>query len=849
MVSLASSLPIISKPLDDNPDHLTWETFITIDTHDKTRKIPKSIFITPNLNESKGNCAPDYKLGPDGRCYKTLQIDPLLMLKKQIESLLKNNRTATTEYEDDYDYSEYGESTESMNSNGQYTVPLSLGFGSDNRIPQQQQTQQTTFPNLNRVVKDDSHVSPVVPTTTTAATTDNREVNQPFRASTTGIDLGSEDVIVKPKHETKSTASVAATSSIAPSSTTAYSVEPVVSQSSSTSKNPSSRQTFEQNSNPSESSMATITIESLIEDSESITEVLSTTRATPSTESTDTVTESSSPSVRNFSIEDDNASSTEQIETTTSSVDISASENPENNTEAAVSPLTPTVENIEAPETVTMPSSTESQELTRSSPTELTGQSSNVESISTEATSTKMSVEHVQTLSHLHVPVLPAADFIAKNQTQPIIGQDTDNAESAEWKQTQTGTIVDEADHKSTIEPSVKEIKSMNLKLTHETSTQQAEIKVVTESKISTVSVPSQKSTEQSSTTSDDGLRNDKNDSFEMIDAYFIPSQSETSPEEIDPAVGKNVNVSRAEPRYRLENASVIPDEELPEAELAPVIDTGIDGHSNIELVKPSDGSPHEKFEDEKKNLSARLAEELLFQGPSVEFKDRDNLPSKPVREFNVRVVKSESAMVNGKTVDLEEVLSGIPVVGSGLGSDSTTEEPIDYDSKEIKIQTDNISPEISRNIDYEGPLPVKEAVPFNREAAPFNPEQHFFQAPPPPPSVQQPSIYSTFISRLKVAPPFVELHDQHPETIQYSHTPFDITSTFQNTSPDRRFGVASSSVPVTTHSSFTLPSDADRSFEVEQPPSNVRSKSLQIGINCYVKNLDKQQYIICDDA
>lgn len=839
MVSLASSLPIISKPLEDNPDHLVWEALLTIDTHrsdsDKTRKIPKSIFITPNLNESKGNCAPDHKLGPDGRCYKTLQIDPLLMLKKQIESLLKNNRTATTEYEDDYDYSEYGESTESMNSNGQYTVPLSLGFGSDNRIPQQ--TQQTTFPNLNRVVKDDSHVSPVVPTTTTVAaittsttTTTNREEKQPFRASTTGVDLDSEDITVASKQE--SIVSVATTSSFTPSSTTVYTVETTSSQSSN--KNSSSSQISGQNKNPSESSMATITIESLIDETPSTTPVLSSIRMISSTEHSDAATDDQSSSAKSLLIEDDNVSNTEQIEITTTSIDMNGGENSENNTEAAVSPLTPTIENVEALETVTMPSSTEAQEL--SGQTELTGQSSNVDTISTE-TSTKTSIERIEIQRELSLPLSPAVDFIAPNETQPKIARETDNGQLAEQEENQS-EIIDESEHKSTIEPSVK---SMNLRLEPEQSTEQPEIKV-TERKVSAIPVQAQKPTEPSSATTNAGLLAEKSDSFEVVDAYFIPNQPDT-PEEIDPAVGKNLNVSLAEPRYRLENASVTFDEvELPEAELAPVIDTGIDGRLNIELVKSSD---RVQFEDEKKNLSARLAEELLFQGPSVEFNDRDNVPTKPVQEFNVPIVKSEpTAELNDKNVELEEALSsGIPIetapIGSGanLGSDLTTEEPIDYDSKELKIQTEIYSSDISRNIDYEGELPAREAVPFNRE-------QNFFQSPSSAPVQQQPSIYSTFISRLKVAPPFVELHDHHPETVQYSHTPFDIASTFQNTSPDRRFAASGAGGPV-THPTFTFPDTVEQSFE----PTPVRAKSLQIGINCYVKNLDKQQYIICDDA
>lgn len=860
MVSLASSLPIISKALDDNPDHLVWETYLNNDPprsdSDKTRKIPKSIFITPNLNESKGNCPPDHKLGPDGRCYKTLQIDPLLMLKKQIESLLKNNRTATTEYEDDYDYSEYGESTESMNSNGQYTVPLSLGFGSDNRIPQ-----QTTFPNLNRVVKDDSHVSPVVPpsTTTTVATTssssistDNREVNQPFRASTTdGTGLDSEGVFVEPKF--KSTVSVTTTSSAAPSSTTAYIVESTSSQSSSTNKNPS--QTFGQQSNPSEPTMATITFESLIDESTSTTtQSVSTAHTVSSTQISDATTENSSPSAKSISIEDDSTPIAEEI-TTQSSMDAIVSEVfEEYNTEAAVSPLTPTIENVEAPE---MASSTEGQD---SSQAELSGQSSNVEAVSTEATSTKTSVEHVETPNS----ILP--DSVVANETQVKINQD--NVEPVEKEKNQAEIIVEEFENKpSTIEPSVK---SMNLKLESQSiATEQPEIKSVTESNTSTASVETQETTEPSTTAANAEHLAEKSDSYEVVDAYFIPSEL---PEEIDPAVGKNLNGNVGEPRYRLENATVISDDELPEheAELAPVIDTGIDGRSNIderaniELITESDESAAAvQFENEKKNLTARLAEELLFQGPNIEFKDRDNVPTKPVQEFKEPILKSESAEASDRNVNLEESLSGGPIgpieavpIGGGVnvGSDLTTEEPVDYDSKEIKIPTESISPEFQHNVDYDGVLPVREAVPFNRAAVPFNQQQqqqHFFQPPSPPPpqlpAVQQPSIYSTFISRLKVAPPFVELHhDRHPETVQYSHTPFDIASSFQNTSPDRRFGPSGAGSSETTHPTFTLP--GDRSFEVEHP-APVRAKSLQLGINCYVKNLDKQQYIICDDA
>lgn len=139
-VASVSTLPIISPPLDSTPEHLVWDAFLTIDTRysdeDKTRKIPKSIFITPNLNESKITCMPGYKLGPDGKCYKTLNIDPLDILKTQIASLFTPNRNRTTtpvvDYDEEYDYSDYGDSTESINK---YAVPLSLGFADDRPPP------------------------------------------------------------------------------------------------------------------------------------------------------------------------------------------------------------------------------------------------------------------------------------------------------------------------------------------------------------------------------------------------------------------------------------------------------------------------------------------------------------------------------------------------------------------------------------------------------------------------------------------------------------------------------------------------------------------------------------------
>lgn len=139
-------LPITSTPLESNPDHLAWDALLSINTgysdHEEARKIPKSIFITPNLNDSKVTCKPGYKLGSDGKCYKTnnFAIDPLDILKTQIESLFNGNKekpTTNVEYED-YDYDAY----DATDSNEPFHVPLSLSFADEQ--PQQADEKKPT---------------------------------------------------------------------------------------------------------------------------------------------------------------------------------------------------------------------------------------------------------------------------------------------------------------------------------------------------------------------------------------------------------------------------------------------------------------------------------------------------------------------------------------------------------------------------------------------------------------------------------------------------------------------------------------------------------------------------------
>lgn len=202
-VSLITALPIISKPLENNPDHLVWEALLTIDTRhmdpDKTRKVPKSIFITPNLNESKIPCPSGHKLGPDGKCYKTLNIDPLDILKTQIASLFNRNHTSI-DY-DEYDYSDYNESTESMGDAAgtiePYDVPLSLGFADETT------TSSLLFP--THLMKNESKI-------VFGNNYDDKKYKQPFLVSTVDVVKSYDDYVDRSKTSEIDTLSTAQTS-------------------------------------------------------------------------------------------------------------------------------------------------------------------------------------------------------------------------------------------------------------------------------------------------------------------------------------------------------------------------------------------------------------------------------------------------------------------------------------------------------------------------------------------------------------------------------------------------------------------------------------------------------------
>lgn len=135
-IGLASTLPITSTPLEDNPDHLAnWDAHLTFadnrnyggyEYEYEVRKIPKSIFITPHLNES--TCKPGYRLAKDGKCrpINNINLDPDDILKTQLVGFLgqTTNNKPSVDYSDDYEYDESPQETQ-----GPYHVPLSVSFG------------------------------------------------------------------------------------------------------------------------------------------------------------------------------------------------------------------------------------------------------------------------------------------------------------------------------------------------------------------------------------------------------------------------------------------------------------------------------------------------------------------------------------------------------------------------------------------------------------------------------------------------------------------------------------------------------------------------------------------------
>ncbi|XP_050092559.1 mucin-12-like [Anopheles aquasalis] len=143
LVPLAAGLPITSKPLDNNPDHLTWEAAWLSEDNSrapalpiggKTKKItPKSIFITPFLNSyNTSACPPDYKVDYNGKCIQIVSINTADILVTKLQSLFAQHNGDSGSQgggtgEDDYDYD--------YDSTGPFQVNLPLSIDLPPEMP------------------------------------------------------------------------------------------------------------------------------------------------------------------------------------------------------------------------------------------------------------------------------------------------------------------------------------------------------------------------------------------------------------------------------------------------------------------------------------------------------------------------------------------------------------------------------------------------------------------------------------------------------------------------------------------------------------------------------------------
>ncbi|EDO63971.1 AGAP011517-PA, partial [Anopheles gambiae str. PEST] len=195
---LVDALPITSKPLDNNPDHLTWEAaWLSEDSRapmplsGKSKKItPKSIFITPFLNSyNTSACPPDYKVDYNGKCIQVVSINTADILVTKLQSLFSqhgdgggSNGGGTGEDDYDYDY----------DSTGPFHVNLPLSIDLPPEPPQQQAPAQDkakiTTVSLTEPVKPSSE-KPFPATSTASAAEQQPVVDQSGAESTDHSDI------------------------------------------------------------------------------------------------------------------------------------------------------------------------------------------------------------------------------------------------------------------------------------------------------------------------------------------------------------------------------------------------------------------------------------------------------------------------------------------------------------------------------------------------------------------------------------------------------------------------------------------------------------------------------------
>lgn len=854
------TLPIISKPLEKNPDHLVWEALLTIDTHrsdDKTRKIPKSIFITPIL----GNCPPDHKLGSDGKCYKTLKIDPVDLLKSQIAFLFKKNKTATTEYVEDYDYSEYGESTESIQSgaNSGYTLPLSLSFPSEDPSPPPSSTAQhttTTFTHLNqlnRVVKDGTHGVnnnhtnaskqnvKHSSTTTTASingNVNNESANKPFLGSTVGSDLDSEgstgEFEAKRIHVSSSTPVTISTipSEVTKEATAAATVVDDVTEMleldfglKETAADEAEQVATEGTSSQSEfstiddrdtfrvmdriESIDTIHLP-LIGTTEDSTEISS---SSPATTKPSTLTTLALPTAMPSTNSDDSVPSTSSIPTI-----------------AATGPVTERHES-----TVFTTSSTT---------TDVTSRDHSITTIATTLpTTTTIASKAASTTSETQASYSPSTT-LKSSIIDAAFTDSTSNAPTASSIAAEPSPeeiVIEDDEPKFPVLSQIGEIDKILMDLSDNASkvfasfehidkdamAKQQDDDDVTE--VNEESPLTQLSSDPIVVLAEH-IRTDQaeaaDNSPETIDAYYIPSPTRQGVDRIDRVapVEQQPTSFAVDGKYRLDNVSVVMDDEWPSD--APHMPDNADAQSNVELIDPI-SSEHPLDSDEyTKNLTARLAEDLLIRSPTMELGSLYDLTKLANTTGGRQPTNDGDSAV---PLELDEAIP-YPFTGS---EEVTTIDPVEQSSDIIIVRSKSATNGgRSTNVTL---AELKNAVRMGTDST-GQPAQRVNS---------KASVYTTFINRLKpMAPSFGEL--QLPDVVR-RHT-FAPPTTPESTVRSHSAMVqtqADDAVDETTADQFMTgePPEDDPAVIAEHP--QIDGKPSQLGINCYLRPLINKQYFM----
>lgn len=792
--SLITSLPIISKPLENNPDHLVWEALLTIDTRnidpDKTRKVPKSIFITPNLNESKITCPTGHKLGPDGKCYKTLNIDPLDILKTQIASLFNRNRT-TIEY-DEYDYSDYSESTESMNGDAagtiaQYDVPINL------RFPDEQRPSASRFP--TRVIKDESKIM-------------LNYDEQPFRVST--VDVASSGTLksysVYTERSTMAESSTSDTLSTTPRSIPTASPGDVgasTRREEATTDAASSAATDATTSSTATSSLATTeyarptinvfhetTTESvnIMADATSTTSTTSTPATMPTTTSATTTTIKATTTMTNYSSTSPTSSSTVEREHVTPTIEI----------KTEIVPNLLILNKIILNETSYVKTDIK-PELVANDSEEIAKSSTEVERLPLHSTEDTVTVHSSST----HPP-------------EPLVV--TGVGETTSAKSIDEEDIATSSPRSTSSPHSASSVHRFSISTTAK-SNLAAEDRSA-ERKSSTVPSP----------TSTDSNREIEEFSASKIevdrsDAMSTSSTASSNERPLAPSIDRPFD---ADAGYDIENASVMNGSSIDDVHEIEIVqrDENSSLVDDIDYVGIDDDIGSKSDIIEVQNLTARLAEESLFQGNGQTSNTKYDTFNTTDEIFNTTKNDSNNDSIKIDSFAISDIATQLDALDDVT---ATTEQPFNIDTKRDEHQSnasiDEITvatPIVDANVNSDG----DEASTLIEVTTATNHES--------------PSMYTTLINSLQPNLRTINANEDNDGAIivQTGNSNVDMyrIAATTDTDDDNENG-----------STVTVgPSNAEHNETNADAAQSEIDQTIRLGKNCYLKNYLEHYYIMC---